>query len=532
MSKLSVYSRNALYTWGGYGANLIVLMLMSPFVVRCLGDRAYGVWTMLMGLAGYLGLAELGVRVSTGRFINYHLGRGDKEAFNRVIVSSLAFYLVVAVAVLVITGLLGWLGPALLEGCSPWLVHWLSPRMVQAARDMMPAARKVLPLLGVNIALSFFAATFGQILQAGDRFDLLTLADLGTLAVRAGLTVLVLAAGGGFVALAAVNALAAAVGLVLRLAAARWRGPAFVVSMRYLCRKTLGEVMRFGGWSFFSNTANLLINYTDTIVIGLLLGPECVTAYAIGLLLAEHGRRLLFESMNIISPDIMKAAGRKDQAAMHRLMISGTRAAVALALPLLAGFLIFGGEFIHLWMGPNRQTSARVLSILTLSLFGGMASRPAIAALSGLGCVRFLAAETIAEGLANLALSVLLVQAVHWGVEGVAIGTVIPMILINNLLVPAVACRRMGLGVGRYFAATAARWLPAAAVTVGLAFLIRAVLPGGSWVAFAAKVAILLAAYMPLALGVVLGRQERAGVLAAAGRLAWPHRRALPLEEA
>lgn len=519
MSKLFVYSRNALFTWGGYGANLVVLLLLSPFVVRCLGDRAYGVWTMLMGMTGYLGLAELGVRVSTGRFINFHLGRHDSESFNRVIVSSLAFYGVISAVVLAATALLGWAGPGLLERASPWLAQWLSPHMLQAAHDMAQPARWVLPLLGLNVALGFFAATFGQILCASDRFDLLTWADLGALVVRAAGTVLVLWAGGGFVALAVVNVATAAVGLVGRLAAARRWGPAFVLSARYLCRRTLGEVMRFGGWSFISNTANLLIHYTDTILIGLLLGPECVTAYAIGLLLVEHGRRLLFDGVGVISPDIMKAAGRQDNPALHRLMISGTRAAVALALPMLAAFLIFGQEFITLWMGPGRQESGRILAILTLSLFGGTASRPAIAVLSGIGCVRFLAAECIAEGLLNLGLSVVLVCALHWGIDGVAIGTLVPMLIFNNLLVPAFACRRMGLGVASYFAATAGRWIPVALATVALAALIRAALPGGGWLSFATKVAILLAAYAPLAVGVVLGPHERARVFQTVGQL-------------
>jgi hypothetical protein len=116
----------------------------------------------------------------------------------------------------------------------------------------------------------------------------------------------------------------------------------------------------------------------------------------------------------------------------------------------------------------------------------------------------------------NLGLSVLMVSSLHWGVEGVAIGTVIPMVLINNLRGPAVACRRVGLGVWSYFAATAGRWLPAAVATVALAAVINTVIGQGGWLVFIAKVVVLIAIYIPLALGVVLGPHERERVFQAA----------------
>ncbi len=498
MSKLSVYSRNAVYTWAGYGGNLVVLLLLSPFVVRTLGDRSYGVWTMLMGLAGYLGLAELGVRVSTGRFINYYLGRRDTDTFNRVIVTSLLFYGAVGVVIVAVTTLVAWLGQPLLAKLSP---------------DIARVAHWVLPLLGINVALGFFAATYGQILQAANRFDVQTWADMGALAVRAIGTAAVLCAGGSLTALACVNIATSLAGLFLRMLGAHRYGPQYHLRARFISASVLREVMGFGAWSFISNTAALLIHYTDGIVIGLILGPECVTVYAIGLMLVEHGRRVVYDGVGVISPDVFQAAARNDRPLLHLHMVSGTRAALAIAIPLLSGYLVFGEQFLNLWMGPNTHGSYRVLFILTLSLFGGAAARPAINALTGLGCVRFLAFECIAEGLINLGLSIYLVKWAHWGVEGVAYGTIIPMFAFNNVLVPAIACRRTGLRVWRYFADTAARWLPAVLLTVLLAMAIRAVTPGNGWATFALRVAMLLTAYLPVAWTLVLGSYERAHVL-------------------
>ena len=61
MSRARIYARNLFANWVGYGANLLVMFFMSPFVVHTLGDGTYGLWSLLMSITGYLGLVDVGV---------------------------------------------------------------------------------------------------------------------------------------------------------------------------------------------------------------------------------------------------------------------------------------------------------------------------------------------------------------------------------------------------------------------------------------------------------------------------------------
>ena len=74
MGRIRTYSQNIIFSYLGHAANILVVFFLSPFVINNLGDQAYGIWVMLAGITGYLGLVELGVRGSTGRFINYNIG--------------------------------------------------------------------------------------------------------------------------------------------------------------------------------------------------------------------------------------------------------------------------------------------------------------------------------------------------------------------------------------------------------------------------------------------------------------------------
>ena len=74
---------------------------MTPFIIGSLGPVVYGVWSLANGIVGYLGLIDLGVRGSLGRFINYYLARDDNEGVNQVASTAAAFLIISAAVVCV-----------------------------------------------------------------------------------------------------------------------------------------------------------------------------------------------------------------------------------------------------------------------------------------------------------------------------------------------------------------------------------------------------------------------------------------------
>src|SRR2546427_3011707 len=59
--------RNVLSNWGAFAFAAVVNFALAPVVVHALGDTAYGVWSLLVSLTGYLGLLDLGVRGAVTR---------------------------------------------------------------------------------------------------------------------------------------------------------------------------------------------------------------------------------------------------------------------------------------------------------------------------------------------------------------------------------------------------------------------------------------------------------------------------------
>jgi len=169
-------------------------------------------------------------------------------------------------------------------------------------------------------------------------------------------------------------------------------------------------------------------------------------------------------------------------------------------------------------MGPAFARSGEVLVIVSVSQLGVMANFACNTALNALGYARLVASIFAVEAVLNVAVSVWLVWR-GWGIVGVACGTAGPALVCSGLVTMWFACRRVGLPVGRYIAATAARWLPATILYVPLCLGVHyglgfdatddALEPRQGWGILFVQIGVCGAMYVPIGATFFLSREQR-----------------------
>src|SRR6478752_10758534 len=85
--------RNVLANWAAFVFGTAITFVLSPFVVHHLGEVRYGIWAVTGSIVGYLGLLDLGIRVSVTRFVALHAAKHDHAAMNRVISTALGLFM-------------------------------------------------------------------------------------------------------------------------------------------------------------------------------------------------------------------------------------------------------------------------------------------------------------------------------------------------------------------------------------------------------------------------------------------------------
>ena len=493
MSRARIYARNLFANWVGYGASLLVMFFMSPFVVHTLGDVQYGVWSLMMSLTGYLGLVELGTRAGIGRFINYYLGKEDIPKVNGIISTGMAIFVAMG-ALLLIAG-----------GTLAALIPWIFPKI---PAELLPDARIICLLIAVNLWLSFLSAPFRQVIQAHERFELSNAVDLLVLTVRTTATIFALLHGYRLVTLALIQVAGSILGQVCVQLLARRVFPTLSVRPSLVSVVRFKELFGFSIWAFIGGVAYRLLYAADTIVIAILLGPKWITYYAIGGMLLYKSRDLIRQGTSIFGPRMMQDCARKDWESLRTQFRRGSNLAMGVGILLLVGMIGFGREFIILWMGPRFEISYRILLILASSSFFAVAFSIAGPIYSGLNRVKLSALLMAAQGLLNLGLTLVLVMGFNMGIEGVAWGTFGPRIVFA-IVSGVIAMTWIGLPIWGFIVSTGGRWTLLTGMFYAFCMAINLLPLESTWPFFFLKVCLATVVYAPLAWSILLDRDAK-----------------------
>jgi O-antigen/teichoic acid export membrane protein len=417
-----------LFNWFGTIANMAVGLFLSPFIIHRLGNVAYGVWVLAIGVVAYLGLLDLGMQSAVLRFVSKGHTQNDHQGASEAISAALWVRLQISALILVLSAGLA----------------AVFPLIFKVPAELAGDARKAILLTGVKMAITMSIGVVAGVLSALNRYDLQNYLSMVQTAVRVIGVVAVLRTGHGIVAIAVCELIAVLIYNALLVWVAHRLYPQLQILPNKPKRETLKRIWTYSSYAFLTTVAIQLIYQTDTIVVGKFVSVAAVTYYAIGYSLCSYTS----QAINSIGATFVPAASTYEAAgdtnSLLMLYKNGTRATLAVSLPILITLMVRGRSFIGLWMGPQySHSSGTVLIILCSTFLFVFANRTAQAIAFGVEKHKMGAIWAIGEGVVNLSLSIVLAR--RYGIYGVAIGTAIPSLLVNVILWPGYISKLVGL---------------------------------------------------------------------------------------
>jgi O-antigen/teichoic acid export membrane protein len=413
---------------------MAVGFFLFPFLVHRLGNVAYGVWILAMSSVSYFGLLDLGLRNSVTIFVSKGHTTGDHEGASEVLSAALWARLQMSGVVL-----------ALSAGFAA-----VFPLIFRVPAQLAVDARIVVALTGLNFAIYMSIGVFGGVLSALNRYDLSALVTLTQLILRVVGVVTVLRAGFGIVAIACCELFAATVGNVLFVYFARRIYPELEIRLRKPSWSVLKKIWSYSAYVFLLMVAIQLVYQTDNLVVGAFVSASAVTFYSIGNSLCRYTQQLLAAMTTTFTTAASTFGAAGDTSRLRALYYNGTRATMALSLPILITLIVRGDNFIGVWMGPQySRTSGTVLVLLATALLFSLQNTPASSIAFGVEKHKTVAIWAVGEAIANLTLSITLARI--FGIYGVAIGTLVPSLVVNLILWPNYVSRLVGIGYREVF---------------------------------------------------------------------------------
>src|SRR5260370_26402436 len=259
------------------------------------------------------------------------------------------------------------------------------------------------------ISMSF--GVFSSTLSALNRYDLRSYISLIGLTIRVVGVVAVLRAGHGIVAIAFCELLATVGGNALLLCVARRIFPQLRLRLTKPRREILRKIWSYSVYAFVQTIAVQLVYQSDNLVVGAFITAAAVTYYSIGNSLCRYTQQLVGAMTMTFTPAASTYEAEGHTASLRALYYNGTRATLALSLPIVITLIIRGGSFVGVWMGPQyAKASGIVLAILATALLFALPNLPAGAIAYGVEKHKTLAKWAMGEAIANLTLSVVLAR--------------------------------------------------------------------------------------------------------------------------
>jgi O-antigen/teichoic acid export membrane protein len=235
------------------------------------------------------------------------------------------------------------------------------------------------------------------------------------------------------------------------------------------------DVTTFSMYLFVIDIAIQIGFNLDNLVIGAALGTSAVAVYAVAMRLADYQRQMCNQFNGLLFPVIVRFGAVGNTDALRATLVDGTRIALTLVVGVTIGVIAFAEPLIGRWMGPGFAGSVAPLYVLAVTGVVLVGQGPLGNVLLGTGRHRLVAFVSLAEAIANLVLSLILVR--RYGILGVAMGTAVPVVLANLLILLPAACRQINLSVTAFGHAVATGPLIGAVPAIVAAAVLRTALP-------------------------------------------------------
>ncbi len=397
--------RNILWNIAAFLWLSLLVIFVTPYMVHKLGLEAFGLWSVITAFGGYLGAMDLGLGNALIRFVAAENERGDRRAMERYLRSGISLQIA-----------LGFLVSLLLFIGSRSIAH----QWIRVSPELLDAAVFSFRLFAPSILLGFLVVTYGAVMAALHRFDLLALRTVLLMSVQYLSVVGVLHAGGGLREVIAVYVLGSAAVVVYLIVVARKLLPGVNLWPGWHS-DSVAELLRFGRMKFPAQLSSTLLQQFDRVALGVFLPVGMVGFYAVPLRVSQRLGQVAENVAAPFYPAIASHLVADREEALRRQYRQGSRVVAAIVGGAIAVVWGLAVPILSVWMGDEFARNGAWPFRLLLLAYGASAlfTLPSVAA-DAAGRPGIPASFLVAGAVGHVLLIWFAVP--HWGLLGASAG--------------------------------------------------------------------------------------------------------------
>lgn len=436
--------------------SVAVSVIYVPVLLRYLGQSEYGLYQIVGSFFSYISVFES--CMSTGVLRNYcnALGSQDKEAADVTLSMAKVIYRVMAV-------LIAAAGVIVLFAFRGFYASSFTA-------SELKESSAILLLLFANMMVTLLGSVYLTILTGHEKFTFLKV-----------LAIIIQVAQPFFVILC-VRKIPYAITVSTVIVVFN----VLTVLMRYLYvtrklkirivkkkrnRKVIGEIVELSATILLGCIADQIFWKTDQVILGKLFSTTVVAVYSVGaqiyMMYMQFGTQIASVFYPKVSILYQEENGNQK---VSDLFVRVGRVTFMIIMLILSGFIVFGKEFLLIWVGEGYTEAYYVAIVVMIPFSVDLAQNLALAILQVKKQYGFRAKIYLLSALINVVTTVIL--ASYFGIVGAAISTGLSMFITSGLIMNWYYLKKVNLDIVKFWK-EAFKIITVSMVMMTLALLIK-----------------------------------------------------------
>lgn len=417
------------------GLNTLVGLAYTPYMLRCLGQNEYGLYSLVASIIAYLTILDFGFGNAIVRYTAKFRAEGKKKEQWEMFGMFLIVYTVIGIMAFGI-------GLGLYFN-----VDALFDKTMTVAE--LSQAQIMIMLLIVNLALTFPLSMFGSIITAYENFAFQKIVSILRILLSTAVLIVLLHYGFKAVALVVVQTVFNLTTLFLNLLYCKFKLHIKILFARF-DGAFIKEIAVYSFWLFLNAIMDRIYWSTGQFVLGATIGTVAVAIYSVAILLQQMYMQFSTSICSVLLPRItaMVATNNSDRE-ISDIFIRTGRLQCIIMLFILSGFIVFGRQFILLWAGADYGNAYTITMLFFVALFIPLIQNTGITILQARNQMKFRSLLYLVIAVFSLVFQILLSKA--YGPIGCALAISGALIIGQGLIMNIYYYVRQHIDIMRFW---------------------------------------------------------------------------------
>ena len=398
----------------------LIQLIYTPFLIKMLGQSEYGLYSLANSIIGYLTVLDLGFGNAIIVYTSKYRATNDKEAEQKLHgMFKVVFYIIGLIAML--------LGIVLFFNVGNIFGNTMSDIELQKTRIMML-------ILTFNLGITFGFNIYTSIINAYEEFVFQKILAIISTLLKPALMIPLLFLGYKSIELTIIITL---VNVIVMLSNYLYCKNKLRLNIKFkgFDRILFKTILGYSIWLFIGSIVDKVNWSVDNFVLGAVSGTVAVSIYSVAAQLNTLFVNLSTAISSVLLPKVSKMVAKKATSEeLTNELIKVGRIQYYIIFLMCSGLILFGRQFLDLWVGPDYKDAYYVALVLIIPVCIPLIQNLGISIRQAMNKHRFSAIVNIIVAIINISISIPL--SIKYGAIGAACGTGIGIFLsslINNI---------------------------------------------------------------------------------------------------